>query len=117
MSKPINWVGSALKDLCDFPDDARQVAGQQLRRVQEGENPDHYKPMSDVGGGVHEIIVNTADAWFRVMYVAKFEEAVYVLHSFQKKTNRTAQSDLDTAKRRYKAVIAERKANEQQKKR
>jgi phage-related protein len=46
MSKPINWVGSARKDLCDFPEDARQVAGQQLRRVQEGENPDHYKPMS-----------------------------------------------------------------------
>jgi phage-related protein len=112
MSKPIDWRGSSLKDLCDFPDDAKSEAGTQLRRVQEGEVPEHFKPMPDVGSGVHEIIVNTADGWFRVMYVAKFEEAVYVLHSFQKKTNRTAQGDLDVAKRRYKAVVEERKANE-----
>lgn len=112
MSKPIDWRGSSLKDLCDFPDDARSEAGYQLRRVQEGEDPEHFKPMPDVGSGAHEIIVNTADGWFRVMYVAKFEEAVYVLHSFQKKTNKTTQNDLDVAKQRYKAVVEERKANE-----
>jgi phage-related protein len=116
MSKPIDWRGSSRKDLCNFPDDAKGEAGYQLHRVQEGEDPEHFKPMPDVGSGVCEIIVDIADGWFRVMYVAKFEEAVYVLHSFQKKTNKTTQGDLDVAKRRYKAVIEERKANETQSK-
>jgi phage-related protein len=110
--KPINWRGSSLKDLRNFPDDAKAEAGHQLYIVQCGEYPEHYKPMPSVGNGVHEIVVNNADGWFRVMYVAKFEEAVYVLHSFQKKTNKTAQGDLDIAEQRYRAMIQERKANE-----
>lgn len=65
--------------------------------------------MPEIGSGVNEVIVDTADGWFRVMYVAKFEEAVYVLHSFQKKTNTTSQADKDLAKRRYKAVLEERR--------
>jgi len=65
--------------------------------------------MPEVGAGVSEIIVDTAGGWFRVMYVAKFEEALYVLHSFQKKTNKTSQADKDVAKRRYGAVLLERK--------
>ncbi len=87
-----------------------KVAGFQLRKVQLGSSPDDFKPMPDIGAGVTEIIVNTADGWYRVIYVAKFEEAVYVLHSFQKKTNKTSQTDVDTAKRRYKGVVQERKA-------
>jgi phage-related protein len=71
---------------------------------------DDFKPMPEVGTDVSEIIVNTADGWFRVMYVAKFEEALYVLHSFQKKTNKTSQGDKDIAKRRYGAILLERKA-------
>ena len=66
--------------------------------------------MPEIGAGVNEIIVDTTDGWFRVMYVAKFEEALYVLHSFQKKTNKTSQGDKDIAKRRYGAVLIERKA-------
>jgi phage-related protein len=69
-----------------------------------------FKPMAEIGAGVYEIIVDTAAGWFRVMYVAKFEETVYVLHSFQKKTNKTSQGDKDVAKRRYGAVLKERKA-------
>ena len=53
--------------------------------------------MPDIGAGVNEIIVDTADGWFRVMVIAKFEEAVVVLHSFQKKTNKTSQGDKDVA--------------------
>ncbi len=109
MTKPIDWRGSSLKDLQAFPDDAKHKAGYQLRKVQQGEPPDEFKPMPDIGAGVTEIIVDTADGWFRVMYVAKFEEAVYVLHSFQKKTNKTSQGDKDVAKRRYGAVLNERK--------
>ena len=72
--------------------------------------PDVFKPMAAIGAGVYEIIVDAAAGWYRVMYVAKFEEAVYVLHSFQKKTNKTYQGDKDVAKRRYGAVLKERKA-------
>ena len=110
MPKPIDWRGSALSDLQGFPADAKRLAGFQLRKLQLGVNPDEFKPMPDIGSGVNEIIVDTADGWYRVMYVAKFEEAVYVLHSFQKKTNKTSQPDVDIAKRRYKSVLQERKA-------
>jgi phage-related protein len=108
IEKPIDWRGSALKDLQAFPDDAKHKAGFQLRKVQKGEQPDDFKPMPDIGAGVNEIIVDVANGWFRVMYVAKFEEALYVLHSFQKKTNKTSQGDKDIAKRRYGAVLIER---------
>ena len=60
-----------------FPDDAKHKAGYQLRKVQQGDLPDEFKPMPEIGAGVNEVIVDTADGWFRVMYVAKFEEAVY----------------------------------------
>jgi len=110
MSKPIDWRGSSLEDLQAFPDDAKKVAGYQLRKVQLGAHPDEFKPMPDIGSGVAEIIVDTADGWYRVIYVAKFEEAVYVLHSFQKKTNKTSKPDVDIATRRYKRVVQERKA-------
>lgn len=110
MSKPIDWRGSTHDDLRDFPDDAKRDAGYQLRKIQEGEEPDHFKPMPEIGAGVQEIILDAASGWFRVIYVAKFEEAVYVLHSFQKKTNKTSRGDKDIAKRRYGAVLKERRA-------
>lgn len=106
--KSIDWRGSALKNLQAFPDDAKHKAGFQLRKVQKGEQPDDFKPMPDIGAGVNEIIVDVADGWFRVMYVAKIEEALYVLHSFQKKTNKTSQADKDIAKCRYGVVLIER---------
>ena len=110
MTKPIDWRGSALRDLQDFPDDAKRQAGYQLRKVQEGDQPDEFKPMPEIGSGVNEIIVDRNDGWFRVMYVAKFDEAVYVLLCFQKKTDKTSQGAKVIAKRRYSAVLNERKA-------
>lgn len=107
-AKPIDWRGSSLDDLRGFPDDARRVAGQELRRLQRGELPEDWRPFAAVGPGVNEIRINCADGWFRVMYVAKFEEAIYVLHSFQKKSRQTAKADIAIAKARYKAVIKER---------
>ena len=74
MAKPIDWRGSSFDDLRAFPDDAKRNAGYQLRKVQKGEQPDAFKPMAEIGAGVYEIIVDTAAGWFRVMYVAKFEE-------------------------------------------
>lgn len=109
--KPIDWRGSSLRDIKDddiFTPDARREAGRQLGQVQAGLEPDHWKPFDDVGAGTREIIVNLDDGWFRVMYVAKFPEAVYVLHCFKKKTNATGKPDKDIASARYKAVIQER---------
>lgn len=109
--KPIDWRGSSLEDIKDenlFTAAARKEAGRQLSLVQHGLNPDHWKPFDDVGAGAKEIIFNLDDGWFRVMYVAKFEEAVYVLHCFKKKSNKTSRHDKKIATARYKAVVKER---------
>jgi phage-related protein len=98
-----------LKDLCEFPKDARREAGYQLDRVQYGLDPEDFKAMPDVGPGVQEIRIKDEAGIFRVLYVAKFEDAVYVLHCFQKKTQRTAKSDLDLASRRYADLVKEQK--------
>ncbi len=109
--KPIDWRGSSLRDIKDddiFTPGARREAGRQLGQVHVGLEPDHWKPFDDVGAGTKEIIINLDDGWFRVMHVAKFQEAVYVLHCFKKKTNTTSKHDKDVAATRYKAVIQER---------
>ena len=87
------------------------MAGYELRKLQRGELPDDWLPFPEVGLGVNEIRIDSQDGWFRVMYVAKFDEAVYVLHSFQKKTRKTSRNDIAIAKTRYRAVVAERKAS------
>lgn len=109
--KSIDWRGSSLRDIKDdkiFTPNARIEAGHQLGQVQAGLEPDHWKPFDDVGAGAKEIIIDLDDGWFRVMYVAKFSEAVYVLHCFKKKTNTTSKHDKDIAAVCYKAVIQER---------
>jgi len=105
--KPIEFRGGALDDLCRFPTAARREAGYQLYQVQEGLDPDDWKPMNTVGPGVKEIRIHEADGAFRVIYVAKFADAIYVLHCFQKKTQKTNSDDLALAKRRYKDLIRE----------
>lgn len=110
--KPIDWRGSSLDDIKDdaiFTVNARREAGHQLSQVQAGLDPDRWKPFDEVGPGTREIIVNLDDGWFRVMYVAKFAEAIYVLHCFKKKSNATSKHDKQIASTRYKAVIKERK--------
>ncbi len=106
--KPLAWSGSALDDLKAFPEDARQRGGGELYRLQRGLEPTDWKPMAAVGGGVREIRVQTGRA-FRVLYVAKFGEAVYVLHACEKKSQRTAKRDLDLAQRRLAEVLRRRR--------
>ncbi|UYM16801.1 type II toxin-antitoxin system RelE/ParE family toxin [Endozoicomonas euniceicola] len=106
--KPIKWMGSALDDLLQFPDPAKREAGYQLSRIQNDLEPEHWKDFKMVGAGAKGIIISEDGDAFRVMYVAKFEEAVYVLHSFQKKTQQTSKQDKQIASRRYKQVVAER---------
>jgi phage-related protein len=102
--KDIIWVGSSYNDLCNFPRDARHEAGFQLGQVQLGLEPNDWKPFNEVGAGTKEIRIRDKNGIYRVLYVAKFEEAIYVLHCFQKKTESTAQADKEIAKARYRAI-------------
>lgn len=105
--KPLAWLGSSLEDLRALPDDVRRAAGYQLGRVQQGLLPTDWKPMTTVGPGVIEIRVHTR-VEHRVFYVAKFEEAVYVLHAFEKRTRRTPQPDIALARKRLVDLIHRR---------
>ncbi len=105
--KPVEFWAGALDDLRAFPAAARREAGYQLDQVQQGRDPDDWKPMSTIGPGVREIRIRDADGAFRVIYVAKFETAIYVLHCFQKKTQKTSRGDIALATRRYKDLLKE----------
>jgi len=101
--KPLNFVGSSLDDLRNFPDEARRAAGFELRAVQNGLEPSDWKPMPIIGPGVKEIRIHLLGEW-RVIYVARFRDAVYVLHSFQKKSRKTSRQDIELARQRYKLI-------------
>ena len=105
--KPLVWLGSARRDLRAFPSDARRRSGFQLRKVQQGLDPDDWKPMTSVGVGVREIRIQTELA-HRVFCLATFDEAVYVLHAFEKKTRKTPQPDVALARERYRALLKRR---------
>jgi phage-related protein len=105
--KPIVFLASSLSDLRDFPADARREAGHQLDRVQRGEEPDDWKPMLTIGPGVREIRVRDEGGAWRVVYLATLPAAIYVLHAFQKKTQRTAARDLAVASSRLRALRAQ----------
>ena len=106
--KTLVFLGSSLDDLRGFPPPARREAGLELRAVQQGEMPGDFKPMPTVGRGVYEIRIRSEGRAHRVFYVAKFEEAVYVLHAFEKKTQKTPKRDLDIARRRYGELLRQR---------
>src|SRR5258707_12665137 len=103
--RQIRWVGSAYDDLLAFPRDARKEAGFQLGKVQAGLEPADWKPFDGVGAGTRELRLKDASGIYRVMYVAKFEEAIYVLHCFQKKTQVTGKRDKAIAAARYRAAV------------
>ena len=107
--KPIAWIDDSLERLRDFPPEAMNDTGYQLERVQRGEEPAHWRPMPSIGLGVNEIRVRDESGAFRVIYLAKFAEAVYVLHAFQKKSRKTGTSDLDLARKRFRDLVQERK--------
>ena len=102
-TKPLNFVGSSLDDLRNFPDEARRAAGFELRAVQNGLEPSDWKPMQIIGPGVKEIRLHVLGEW-RIIYIAKFRDSVYVLHAFQKKTRKTSRQDIDLARQRYRQI-------------
>ncbi len=104
--KDIEFVGNALDELRAFPHDARTAAGYDLDLVQLGGTPATAKPMHEVGRGCWEVRVAEDDGWFRVFYVASLGDAVYVLHAFQKKSNQTPNTAIETGKKRYRMAKA-----------
>ena len=106
-SKPVEFLGTSLDDLRAFPPSAKREAGYQIDQVQNGLDTDDWKPMKEVGQGVKEIRVRDSDGAFRVIYVAKFADAVYVIHCFQKKTQKTNKADIDLASKRYRDLLQE----------
>ncbi len=106
-SKPVVFCGVSLADLKSFPEAARREAGFQLDRIQHGLDPFDWKPMVGIGSGVREIRIRDADGAFRVIYVAKFEAAIFVLHCFAKKTQQTARQDIVLATARYRTILKE----------
>lgn len=104
-------LGSSRSDVLAFPREARRLAGFQLRRVQQGLDPLDWKPMPSVGPGVREIRIPTA-LEHRVLYVAKFEEAVYVLHAFEKRTRKAPKRDVQLARQRYHALVSQRRTGD-----
>lgn len=111
LEKRIEWIGNSKEQLLEFPSEVIKSAGFELGKVQNGDDPTDFKPISDWGSGVIEIRLEEETNAYRVIYVAKFEEAVYVLHSFQKKSQQTSQPDVAIIKARYKGVVAERRKN------
>lgn len=100
----LEFLGDSLEQLRDFPETARKEAGVQLHKVQQGIQPSNWKPMTSVGQGVREIRIRDEAGIFRVLYITKIEDTVYVLHAFQKKTLQTAKRDLDLAATRLRQI-------------
>ena len=101
--KPLKFIGSSEDDLAAFPREVKQAAGFQLFRVQAGLMPTDWKPMLSVGAGAYEIRVHVLGEW-RVIYIAKFADSIYVLHAFQKKTQKMRKEDIELAANRYKQL-------------
>jgi phage-related protein len=111
--KALLWLGSSRIDIRAFSRDARRLTGVQLRRLQQGLEPSDWKPMPAVGPGVREIRVHTA-LEHRVLYIAKFAEAIYVLHAFEKRTRKTPMRDVDLARRRFRDLVALRRSRKRE---
>lgn len=103
--KLIEFLGDSLKALSEFPRDARQAAGYQLRRVQDGFPAEDFKPMSEIGKGVEEIRIWAGSGTYRVIYTARIADTVYVLHAFQKKTRETLERDKQIVRRRLNQLL------------
>jgi phage-related protein len=102
--RELRFLGRAREDLRSFPPSAREAAGRQLLLLQQGGEPADWKPMKSVGSGVSELRIHDQSGAFRVIYIAKLKDAVYVLHCFEKKSQKTSLADLRLATARFKEL-------------
>jgi phage-related protein len=101
--RDLHFVGASLADLRRFSAEARREAGFQLDAVQRGLDPADWKPLPTVGVGAREIRIHSLGQW-RVIYVARFADAVHVLHCFEKRSRKIRKEDLVLARERYRLV-------------
>lgn len=110
--KELHWQASSYQDYCSFPEDTQNDLGYQLHLLQSGLEPRDWKPLNHLGkgvSGVYEIRNSTATNIYRVAYVTKIADSIVILHSWQKKTETTAKSDIELIVQRYRAAIRELK--------
>jgi len=105
--KSLIWLGTSRESVRQFPRDARAITGFQLWRLQQGLEPNDWKPMPSVGLGVREVRIHTGRE-HRVVYVARFAEGLYVLHGFEKRSRKTAERDIALARQRLRQMLTAR---------
>jgi phage-related protein len=113
--KPVRFLENSRETIRDFGE-ASHEAGHQILQVQLGRDPDDWKPMKTIGPSVREIRFQEDKTQHRVVYVAKFEEAVYIIHAFTKKSQKTPPKDLNVAKARYKQLLSDRQKEKRERK-
>jgi phage-related protein len=113
--KPIEWIGSSLKDLRSFPEEVKDLIGVALDIAQQGEKHETTKPLQGFGGaGVLEVIDDFDGDTYRAVYTVKLKGVVYVLHAFQKKSKKgisTPKEEIDLVKKRFKSAEQHYKEN------
>ena len=111
----IHWVGDAKETLSAFPQQIKGMLGYSLRRLQRGLLPDcDARRMESVGRGVWELKAADERTWYRVLYLTRIGDALYVLHAFEKSSRKTDRRDLEIAKSRLRLVLAQlREAKEE----
>ncbi len=101
----VSWEGDSLEMLKAWPRDVQRDIGLSLRNLQEGERPTlPARPMQSIGQGVFELKAEDEAAWYRVIYLSRIEDTIYVLDSFTKKTRKTEKNDLNRARARLAKV-------------
>lgn len=100
----ISWLGDSIDVVRGYNKHVREAIGGELRLLQKGQRPVHARPLKTVGRGVWELKISDAHGQFRVVYIVRRNDRIYVLHAFQKKTQKTPQTDIDLAKTRFKEI-------------
>jgi phage-related protein len=110
----VAWEGDSLEVVKSFPPAVRQEMGLDIRRLQQGTMPHDSRPMQSIGKGVFELRQRDANGWYRLIYLARVGDTLYMLHGFTKNSAKTSRNDLAIASSRLKGVrarIAEEKKN------
>lgn len=102
----VAWEGDSREVLQSFPEDVRQNFGFELWQLQQGERPSNYRPLPSIGTGVFELRDQDERAWYRVVYLSRINDMIYILHCFEKKSREMPRKDFEKAKQRLKAVKA-----------
>jgi phage-related protein len=102
----IAWEGDSREVLQSFPDAVRQNFGFELWQLQQGERAVHYRPLPSIGPGVCELRDQDERSWYRVVYLSRIDDVIYVLHCFEKKSREMPRKDFEKAKHRFRMVRA-----------